>query len=296
MNEKISGMRNPGADETSSSDFFTRLRNVSFNPDQLQIQTPTAPSETLRSVCRPADETNFAKDFLKYRSKIQVILNKNVAGVQNSPAPRSGRNFQSYGAASSETVPVLKNCEALPLSQRRSANVDYFDSQRRSANADFSDNRNVSAVQPLNSPVSFQTPSFQNSERTFADDLPQADDPREEIQAEKAVAVAESPRKDRPIQFGNNPFARLSDDRKQEKKNERISGNSQRGWLSNILSFGILGLISGVGLLLFSLNSDSGNHQLTALAISLLLSGVSMFASVGLFQVFRFNSNFVETN
>lgn len=355
MSEKFSGMSAQGAGETASSDFFTRLRSVSLDSNRRPVRATAAPSETLRSVCRPADESNFAKDFLKYRSKVQLILNQSVAGVQASTASRSGGKLRDFGASSSEIASASTNSELASASRTRSGDGDFSDEWNVSGLRD----SNPGVLNPdLSNPgVSFQTPSFQSqtsqsqafqassfpgrsietssfpgassssslpdssfqtplsqaparrdSEQAIAESLPQVEAFGSGAPAEN-VAVEETSRKDRPIQFGNNPFAQLTAaptkerarEKGKEKTNEkgqgRVAGNSKGGgWISSILSFGVLGLVSGAGLLSFSLNSSYGNHQLTALGISLLISGAAMFASVGLSQAFRLNSNALEAN
>lgn len=92
---------------------------------------------------------------------------------------------------------------------------------------------------------------------------------------------------------GGNPFAQLlapASASRQNGGNALTSASSEpensglAPWLTSARCFGILGITTGLGTSLFSVYSTSGTHNLTALGLSLLVSGIMMFALTGLLQ------------
>ena len=292
MSGKFSGMRNAEAAETPSSDFFTRLRNVSMKPNASSIQMNAVPSDSLRSVCRPADETNFAKDFLKYRSKIQQVLNRSVVGVQDSAAVSLGNSSRNFAVltsalnaaknvneeASFRRYPVSGGCGNISEGYSQAAYAPIQNTPI--GNAPFQDSSDKN--------ISDRDIPFQSSGQLSEEVLPYSGEKTAENAAKNSDNREVQSKKGGAIQLGNNPFAQLTAGTEKETHGKQGSAiSSVEGWLSSIRCFGVLGLVSGMGLILYSLNAASGNHQMTELGISLLVSGISMFTAVGFFQAFR---------
>ncbi len=78
-----------------------------------------------------------------------------------------------------------------------------------------------------------------------------------------------------------NPFVKMS------RKGSRLtSGLSKKlgSWLKNTSVFGILGLVCGGSLTAWSLLAGSGSHSMTALGLSLTISGLLMLVLAGICQ------------
>ncbi len=78
-----------------------------------------------------------------------------------------------------------------------------------------------------------------------------------------------------------NPFAKIS--RKRSNLTSKLSQNL-RCWMKSTSYFGIMGAICGGSLVAWSLLAKSGSHSVTALGLSLTISGVLMLILVGICQ------------
>lgn len=90
-----------------------------------------------------------------------------------------------------------------------------------------------------------------------------------------------------PVENRENPFAKIS-----RKGSGAASGLSQKpgGWIMSTSCFGVLGIVCGGLLAAWSILSGSGTHSMTALGLSLTISGILMFISVGVSRmVFDFS-------
>ena len=84
-----------------------------------------------------------------------------------------------------------------------------------------------------------------------------------------------------PVENRENPFAKMS--RKSAQLTSKLS-QKMGGWLMSTSCFGILGLVCGGSLTAWSLLAKSGSHSMTALGLSLTISGLLMLVLVGICQ------------
>lgn len=292
--------------EIRTDDFLARLRDVTLGGS---ASRPARPSETLQSACRPTDDSSFSRDFLKYRSQIQRELGKQVAGIQSVPTFRAAAPATSAARpqASSQSVSAPTPSLATPALNLRPCANPYTPCQP------FRTNFSVSAA-PNALPEAFQTrcePAAASANGSASVSANVSANTPASVSANvstntpasiSADASANAPAAKRASEPNSgNPFAKLVSPRQEVRKTSNIServgisetsasGNpmaSVSGWLASIRCFGVLGIVTGTGLTAFSAGTASGTHELTALGISLLISGAAMFASVGFFQAFR---------
>lgn len=92
--------RNRSSEQTlQSGDFLVRLRNVSLDGSR----NVPAPSETLQKACRPADNSNFSRDFMNYQSKIKQELRRGIssdAGTVREDGQKDGTSSLISGKTS----------------------------------------------------------------------------------------------------------------------------------------------------------------------------------------------------
>lgn len=78
-----------------------------------------------------------------------------------------------------------------------------------------------------------------------------------------------------------NPFARMS--RKGSKLTSKLS-KKLHSWMMNTSCFGLLGLVCGGSLTAWSLLAKSGSHSMSALGLSLAITGLLMLVCAGICQ------------
>lgn len=108
--EKMSSQnisRNRSSEQTlQSGDFLARLRKVSLDGSR----NVPAPSENLQKACRPADNSNFSRDFMNYQSKIKQELRRGIssaAGTAREGGQKDGASVLVSGKTSARVSAVF---------------------------------------------------------------------------------------------------------------------------------------------------------------------------------------------
>ncbi len=246
---------------SSNDEFLARLRGVTLSAPARDA----AANLTLQNLKRTTDESNFSMDFLRYRSKIQRELGRGYETLSAAPSCDSNTVSEPY-----KPVSVSETEERKTVAEPASASNAF---PRPSANP-YDSVRPYSMVQPVYASVYAENtaPAVQQTQII-----------QESVTAKKSASVSEMKTN------ANNPFAQLL-----TPPVSQTSGNAAMQsavpaqnsllapWLASARCFGVLGVLTGLGTVIFSIYSSAGTHNLTALGLSLLLSGVSMFAAAGI--------------
>lgn len=260
---------------SSNDEFLARLRGVTLSAPARDA----AANLTLQNLKRTTDESNFSMDFLRYRSKIQRELGRGYETLSAAPSCDSNPVSESYKPVSESFNPVSEPYKPVSVSEteeRKTVAEPASASNafpRPSANP-YDSVRPYSMVQPVYASVYAENtaPAVQQTQII-----------QESVTAKKSASVSEMKTN------ANNPFAQLL-----TPPVSQTSGNAAMQsavpaqnsllapWLASARCFGVLGVLTGLGTVIFSIYSSAGTHNLTALGLSLLLSGVSMFAAAGI--------------
>ncbi len=128
-----------------------------------------------------------------------------------------------------------------------------------------------------NTDLNHRSTSFHDSERKSDFLSKSSDQPLSETKPADGIFSGTSD----SVKNQENPFAKIA--RQRSNLTSKLSQNL-RSWMKSTSCFGVLGAICGGSLVAWSLLARTGSHSMTALGLSLTISGVSMLILVGICQ------------
>ncbi|MBE6425233.1 MAG: hypothetical protein E7029_04460 [Planctomycetaceae bacterium] len=294
------------------AEFLARLQKVTLDGSR----SVPVPSESLQNACRPADNSNFSRDFMNYRSKIKQELRRGMTSEPGSHSENVKREtpsltIPSWPAVRSQTGVVRKGNPYVSEPPVYSACRNLETGLSRNSGTAGEETVNSSGTQYAAALVS-RTAAAAERERFLRSEAAQAFIPPESSSGPLTETISEThaPSSSASLAFQNvpaeeektntvqsmapnegNPFGKLLAGKSSEKKSTPSAASRRTvGWLANLRCFGILGLVCGGAVTGCAVNSAVPSHEFTALGISLLIAGVAMFASVGFLQAFAVHS------
>lgn len=285
----------------SADNFVAQLRNVTMKGNTRPVSMGNEKKSSIfqASASQPTEESHYSRDFLKYRSQIQRELSRGVSGVSKSEMTLPS---QSSTEQWKPTVSAVSTVSTLQTERKNQNCLEHRVSSRNEYSLESRPDSQVGNPLPIykkgnpyvsNSAMPSVLSTSQQAQVARKPEIKKESNPQSQnelVQDQKSEFVS----------TGNNPFTKLVNT--QQKKTMEKSGilndshnsaNSntlpyfRSGWLWNLRCFGTLGMVTGISMATFSTFSEAGTHQLTAMGLSLCISGFAMFATLGLCQALR---------